>query len=373
MLKTAFRFLVYDKPKSIGALAGIVISIFLIGQQSGIFIFLTNSMSTVVKHSNADLWVVDSRTTNATALGTIDTRIAREVEAIPGVQHVYPLVIAGGSAKFPNGKSAGISLIGAQPPSFIGGPWGIINGNVNNLMVDGAVSTDYFDSKLLGDAKFGDYFEISGKKVFIATQAAGTRGFGALNVFTTIDRARNLANLPNYKISAVLVHLKPGADPEIVKARINKYIFGVKAWSKEEFATETILTILRSSGIAVSFGTLIIFATISGFVIIGLTLYSAAIDRIRDYGTLKAIGATNRYVTKLILTQALLFAIFGYIIGYALIEGFRNGIAKSGVFFTYPWFMKVAFLVLTVLISLGGALFAIRRITKLEPASVFRG
>ena len=45
---------------------------------------------------------------------------------------------------------------------------------------------------------------------------------------------------------------------------------------------------LGSTGIAISIGTLLIFAVISGFFIIGLTLYSAAIDRIRDYGTLKA-------------------------------------------------------------------------------------
>jgi putative ABC transport system permease protein len=43
---------------------------------------------------------------------------------------------------------------------------------------------------------------------------------------------------------------------------------------------------------------------ISGFFIIGLTLYSSAVDRIRDYGTLKAIGATNGYITRLILLQS---------------------------------------------------------------------
>ena len=42
MLKTALQFIWYDKPKSIGALAGTILSVFLIGQQAGIFIFLTN-------------------------------------------------------------------------------------------------------------------------------------------------------------------------------------------------------------------------------------------------------------------------------------------------------------------------------------------
>jgi putative ABC transport system permease protein len=157
-----------------------------------------------------------------------------------------------------------------------------------------------------------------------------------------------------------------------VVSYINANIPGVKAWMPVEFKNQTILTVLKSSGIAFSFGTLIIFALISGFIIIGLTLYSAAIDRIKDYGTLKAIGATNAYIRKLILMQASLYAIIGFIIGYALIEGFRNGIANAGTLFSFSPLIKVGFFVITALISISGTLFAIRRITKLEPASVFR-
>jgi putative ABC transport system permease protein len=153
---------------------------------------------------------------------------------------------------------------------------------------------------------------------------------------------------------------------------INTNIPGVKAWMPTEFKNQTILTVLKSSGIAFSFGTLIIFALLSGFVIIGLTLYSAAIDRIKDYGTLKAIGATNGYIRKLILMQAIIYSIIGFIIGYALIEGFRNGIANAGTLFTFSPMIKVGFFVITAVISISGTLFAIRRITKLEPASVFR-
>jgi putative ABC transport system permease protein len=159
---------------------------------------------------------------------------------------------------------------------------------------------------------------------------------------------------------------------EKVVQSINANIPGVKAWMPTEFKNQTILTVLKSSGIAFSFGTLIIFALISGFIIIGLTLYSAAIDRIKDYGTLKAIGATNGYIRKLILMQATLYAIVGFIIGYALIEGFRNGIANAGTLFTFSPAIKFGFFVITAVISISGTLFAIRRITKLEPASVFR-
>lgn len=373
MLTTAIRFILYDKPKSIGALFGVVISIFLIGQQTGIFIFLTGMMSSLVDNIEADIWVVDNRTTNVAALGQIDERFQRQIEALPGIQHVYPLIISGGSAKFEDGKSAGITLVGSQAPAFVGGPWKVSGGGLGNLLMDNGVTTDVFDKKLLGGAQIGTQFEISGKKAKVVLQTNGARGFGASFVFTTIDRARYYSNFPRNKVSALLIKLAPGQNAEQVIANINANMYGVKAWTKKDFSAQTVSTILGSSGIATSVGTLIIFAVIAGSIIIGLTLYSAATDRLKDYATLKAIGASNAYVRNLIVTQAVIFAIIGYVIGVVLMEGFRLGIANAGIMFYYTPLMYVAFAVTTLIISLIGVVAAIQRITKVEPASVFRG
>lgn len=374
MLKTALKFILYDKPKSIGALAGVIMSVFLVGQQTGIFIFLTNAMSVLVRNNSQYIWVTDNKTTNANALSSLDMRLGRELESIEGVEKVYPFVLVSGSAKFANGKSSGIGIIGTQAPDFAGGPWSVVEGKPEMLVQEGAVFTEFFDKNALGGAELGDYFEINGKQVFIAGQTKGIRGFGnPAYGFTTIERARSLANLPNTKASAFLITWKGNADPKKVIALINQEITGVKAWDAQEFASATIITVLSSSGIAISFGTLIVFALIVGFVIIGLTLYSAAIDRIKDYGTLKAIGATNSYVRRLILTQAMIFAVVGFTIAYFLIEGFRSGIANTGTIFVHPLWLKITFFVITLLIAFLGSLFAIKRITSLEPAQVFRG
>jgi putative ABC transport system permease protein len=373
MLKTAYRFIVYDKAKSIGALFGVVISIFLIGQQVGIFLFLTNMMSNLVDHIDADIWVIDNKSTNVNALGQIDAKYQREVESIAGVTRVYPLVIGGGAAKFQDGSTGGVSLVGSQAPEFVGGPWNISNGSVKDLINDNAVSTEYYDSKLLGNVKVGNSFEINGKRVHVAFQTRGARGFGASYVFTTIERARYLGKVPGEKVNTILVRVKPGSDRKVIADAISKKMFGVKAWTKEDLSRATVSTVLASSGIATSVGTLIIFAIISGCIIIGLTLYSAANDRLKDYATLKAIGATNKYVRNLILLQALIFALVGYTIGVALMEAFRFGIANAGVMFSYAAWMYVAFALITLAISMVGAVAAVNRITKVEPASVFRG
>ena len=120
-----------------------------------------------------------------------------------------------------------------------------------------------------------------------------------------------------------------------------------------------------------SFGTLVVFAMISGFFIIGLTLYSSALDRIKDYGTLKAIGATRNYVNRLIIAQAFLYAIIGYIIAMILLFGFKMGVVNSGLAIDISPTFALFLLFITLFISIGGSLFAVRKITKLEPASVF--
>jgi putative ABC transport system permease protein len=155
-------------------------------------------------------------------------------------------------------------------------------------------------------------------------------------------------------------------------ANINKSINGVHAWQSQKLASSSIKKVLSSSGIALSTGTLIIFALIAGFFIIGLTMYSSALDRLKDYGTLKAIGAGNKYISRLILTQAMFFSIVGFIIGIVLLEGFRIGVAKSGLIFSFSPVVLLAMFSTIGLISLSGASFTLNRIRSVEPAAVFR-
>lgn len=375
MLRLAWQFLRFDRAKTIGALVGTVVSVFLLGQQTGVFQFLTTGMQALVANSRGELWVVDARTENANQMGTLDLRKLREVQAVEGVATATEMVIASGAARFPNGESAGVQLIGSRAPDFPGGPdpkWFALGGH-KGMMEENGLSYDYYDRKILGDAELGMVFEINGRRAIMTSQTQGVRGFGAVYLFTTLERARYYGNVPIDRLSSILVTPAPGTDPAQLRDRINRQVPGVRAWLKKDFAAATVATVLGSTGIAISVGTLVMFAVISGTFIIGLTLYSAAIDRIRDYGTLKAIGARNGFVTRLIVLQALFFAFLGYVLGTVLLEGFLSGVAQSGVIFDFKLWVRVAIFIITVLISLGGSWFAIRRIVRVEPASVFRG
>jgi putative ABC transport system permease protein len=371
MLKTAIRFLLFDKAKTFGALFGIIISTFLVGQNLGIFIFLTNSMKAIVANNAQYIWVIDDKTQNATQLSALDMRINRQLKSIKGVEEAFPLVISAGAAKFQNGKSSGLTLIGTQAPEFAG-VWKLYSAKTSDMLPEGAVITEFFDAKTLGDLKLGDYFELNGKKVYNAGLTKGVRGFAGVYAFTTIERARYLTNYSVNKANAFLVKWDRNVDKQTIISQINATIPNIRAWDSGNLANSTLLEVLKTNGIAVSFGSLISFAIISGFVIIGLTLFSAAVDRIKDYGTLKAIGATNGYITRLIVLQAFLVALIGFLFGRLMVQGFKVGISNAGTLFEYPIFVEVGLFLVILLISIGGSLFAVRKINSLEPAAVFR-
>jgi len=375
MLRIAWSFIKFDKAKSIGVIVGILISTFLIGQQLGVFFFLTDLMSALADDAKADVWVVDSKTNDVNQLGKLDVRVLRAVQGIDGVKEAFPLIITGATCNYKNGTSGAITLLGVDQNHFnvLLDNDKIKIGNVNDLRQDGAISAEYYEDKNLGyDIELGTEFEINGKRAFFALQTIGFRGFGSSYCVTTIERARLFSNQSSNNISAVLLNVNSPKELDKVINTINSSIYGVRAWPSKKLARSSVKKILSSSGIALSTGTLIIFALISGFFIIGLTMYSSALDRLKDYGTLKAIGADNRYISKLILSQAFLFSVVGFFIGYVLLEGFRIGVEKSGLIFSFSPLVVLSMFSTIGLISLSGASFALIRIKNVEPASVFR-
>ena len=375
MLKIAWKFIRFDKAKSIGVVVGILISTFLIGQQLGVFFFLSGLMGALATDVRADIWVVDSMTDDVNQLGRLDIRNLRAVQGINGVKEAFPLIISGASCNYKNGSSGAITLIGvdASKLNAVINPGKIAAGKTTDLQLDGAVSAEFFEKKNLGgNIELGTDFEINGKRAFFALQTKGFRGFGSSFCVTTIERARFFSNQSVNTISAVLVNMQPGVSASGVVADINNSITGVHAWPAKELAASSVKKILSSSGIALSTGTLIIFALIAGFFIIGLTMYSSALDRLKDYGTLKAIGAGNGYISRLILTQAMLFSVVGFLIGLSLLEGFRAGVANSGLIFSFSPLVLLGMFGTIALISLSGASFALSRIRSVEPAAVFR-
>lgn len=378
MFLTALRFMRFDKPKSIGIIVGIVISIFLIGQQLGTLKFIVDIMGGLITNANpqaGEIWVIENTSDNVNEISNIDSRLVREIRSIDGVENTHPIIITNAKTTMQNGKIIPFVLVGSDAPLFAAGPGAskIYKGDITSLSEPGAVSVDYYDARPLKmDIGRGTTLEINGKYAKVVMETKNAQAFGGHYMFTSMENARYFSGLPESKVSVIIVKVKDKVNIEPVINSINHTFYGVKAWEVKDLSNSTAKALLSSTNMGMSFGALVVFAIITGFFIIGLTLYSAVLDRQKDYATFKAIGASNGYVVRLIITQALIFALIGFAIALIFLNFFKHGVANVGLIVELSADLLGFLLFVTLFISIGGSLFAIRKINKLEPASVFK-
>jgi putative ABC transport system permease protein len=374
MLKTAFHFIKYDIAKSLGVMSGILISVFLMGQQLGVFIGMMCTTKGLAKSNPEFIWVINKNTQSAMQLQNVDVRVGRSLISIPGVKQVYPIALTGGSAHLSSGNKVSVQIVGLQPPLFIGGPKEYLPGTkVYNLMNEGAIIIDQSAVKMFEQSKPEDHFLVNDQRVQLVGFSKGMSGFGSSYVFTTIERARKLGNMnPNYVSAYLLTYDSLHYTPAQVTDAINKVIPGVTAVEGKKFGEQSMMYMVSNSNVVMSFGLMIVFCIVAGFTIVGLTMFSSVKDRMKDYGTIKAIGGSNGFIRRLILSKALIFAFTSFSISLLLLHGFSYVMKGGQLEISYPPWLITLLIVITLLISVLGSMFGLRKITRLEPVQIFR-
>jgi putative ABC transport system permease protein len=266
-------------------------------------------------------------------------------------------------------------IIGSDFPTLAAGPYSeLINqGEIESLAAPEVVSIDFYDKKTLRyDVKLGTRFEINGKSAIVGVITKDAKGFTSPLIYTTTDKARQYSRMSATQVSGIIVTVPDATKINSVVSQINNIAPDLKAWPAEEIRTSTIVNVMTANNMGMSFATLVLFGIISGFFIIGLTMYSSTYDRIKDYGTLKAIGASGGYITRLVIAQSFIYAIFGYIVSLVLLFVSKIGMAKGGLIINLSPALLGFLLLTTIIISVGSSYFSIRKLKSVEPSSVFR-
>jgi putative ABC transport system permease protein len=130
---------------------------------------------------------------------------------------------------------------------------------------------------------------------------------------------------------------------------------------------------MKSTGIPINFGIAVALGFIIGTAIAGQTFYNFTLENLRYFGTLKAMGATNGLLLRMILLQALIVGAIGYGLGVGGASLF--GYAMRGTELSFRLTSDLLYLsggAITVIIIFS-ALISISKVMKLEPAIVFKG
>ena len=368
----ALRML-FDAPyKSLGTLVGVVISVFLMAQQASLLIGILGRVTSFVDNSGVDIWIASLATESTDATGSVPASKVGAAAGTPGVAWAAPIVQGQGRVTRPDGVQENVKVLGVQPPRYAGLPLSLAPGTTPRaLRGSGRIFLNWNDRPTFADARLGDRIEINGRAGVVAGFFQGVNPHNPFYyVFANIDDARTLSAFPQDRVTYVAVGLAPGQRVGDVQARLQARMPEVLVKTRAELRQMEKRFFLVRTPVGVLFGMGTVVAALIGAAVVAVTLYSTAVDRARDYGTLKAIGATQRQVLQLLLLQAWIFFAVGYLVGMV------------AFFFVRFHFRELAMATPPRLVfGVGAAAFAsctlaslvaVRRVLLFDPGIVFR-
>jgi len=275
--------------------------------------------------------------------------------------------------------------MGLDDATLIGGPPMMIEGKLSDLRMQDAIIVDEVGAnsrlakppKVPGGAreplKIGDVLEINDHRAVVVGICRVSRTFRSQPViFTTYNRATTFAPKERKLLSFILVKAKAGQDPEKLCKRIRQRT-GLAAYTAQQFKDRTYGYFMKYTGIPINFGIAVALGFIIGTAIAGQTFYNFTLENLRYFGTLKAMGATNGVLLRMILLQALIVGLLGYGLGVGGAAMFGHVLGGTELAFRLTRELLVFSGAAISLICVLSALLSIRKVMKLEPAIVFKG
>ncbi len=297
-----------------------------------------------------------------------------QVKAVPGVARAAKLIDRWTRWNRFDGVQETIQIVGFDLNSGMGGPWNVVQGSVNDLRTPDGVIVDEFYKRKLGVTDVGEVFEINGHRARVVGFTRGIRAFTTSPyVFTSFRHAQDFGPVQEDKTSYVVVKTTPGSNLEEVRRNILAHVKDVDVLTTAEFSrrTQWYWTFTTGAGIAILLAA--VLGLIIGFTIVAQTIYATTIDHLKEFGTLKAMGAPNGYVQKVILTQATIGAVVGYMLGNMISALIVHFCQPAGAPILVGWWMSTGTFLLTLFMCTTAALISINKVTRLDPAMVFKG
>ena len=396
MVFVALKMLVGDRAKFLGIVFGITFAAMLITQQASIFIgLMTRTFGFITDTTQPDVWVMDPKVQFVDDIKPMqDTQLLR-VRGIEGVAWAMPLYKGLIQARMDNGTFQNCNVIGIDDATLIGGPPEMVEGRLEDLRRSDSVIVDEVGARTRlakpapgapRDAEgnipsdwprvpltIGDTLELNDRRAVVVGICKVSRTFQSQPVlYTTYGRATQYAPRQRKLLSFILVKAEDGLKPEELTRRIREQT-GLAAYTGWEFSEKTYMYFVRFTGIPINFGIAVALGFLVGTAIAGQTFYNFTLDNLRQFGALKAMGASNRTLLGMILLQAAVVGVIGYGLGVGLASQFAQLSARSELAFRLIWQTLAATGGAIVVISMLAASLSLLKVIRLEPAIVFKG
>ena len=366
-IRLAWRNLLYQKGKLIlgplGVGASLTLIILLTGFRDGLY----SAVTAYTDHMDADLMVTQSGGQGGLSASAIPAAIHDELAATAGAletEHVLSadIIFTHGDVKWPS------ILVGYNLDSGWGGPWEM--GAGRDVRADDEITLDTWLARKT-DIQIGDAVDVLGRRFTVVGLTRGTASWMGTYLFVSRAAAEDLLEMPGMA-SFFLLRLPEGADRQAISETIQSRIPGVGVVAPEEQARAS-KEVLKTA-LSTPLNVMLFISIITGIAVMGLTTYTAIMDRVREYGVLKALGANGRWLRRLVMAETLYRAGLGFVLGIGL-----SYLAADLIMRVFPQFTIVigprTILwtgLMALVMSIFAALLPLRRVTAIDPAMVFK-
>lgn len=365
-MNLARRNLFQDKTRLILSMGGVALAVMLILILKGFLAGMNRQITSYLNHSPGSIVVAQEDVVNLLgATSLLPDGVSQKVEMIRGVDQAIPIL----------SQFVILDLHETKLPAYMigydsdlgGGPWELAAGR-EPLSKGEAV----FD-QVLADRHglwLGDEVEVLGSDFTIVGLSKGTTSWMTSFFFIRKRDAEKLLLAPGATSFLLVTTTSNPYTDETLHGL--KDIPDVETLTKQQMAANDLE--LFADVFSAPLRLMVGIAFLVGTMIVGLVIYTATVERQREYGVIKAIGGKNRFLYQTVLTQAFFSSVAGSMFGILL----ANGAAKW-IMSARPQFLIVfdpvdgaQALIAGVGMALLASIFPTRVIANLAPAEVFR-
>jgi len=363
------------------ALSGIAFAVLLILMQLGFRAALFESAVRIHERFDYDIALFSTDSVFIVRPQTFSVRRLYQAQSLDEVSSIAPVYIAPAIWKNPwSNNRRSINAIGIDPEDDLLDAPGFSEGRLKVIRQDAVL----FDSRSRPEfGPVGAAIEESGRLTtevndrevdVVGTFTMGT-SFGIDGLIITSDDnwLRLFPGHARNDIHLGLVNLVDGADAVSVRDGLREYLpDDVLVMTKQDFVE-------RESAYwdsATPIGYVFFFGAIMGFVVGAIIVYQILFadvsEHLNEYATLRAIGYKNRFVVGIVLQQAVILAMLGFVPGVAVASWLYGSAAAATSLPIYLTMERaVTVLLMTLTMCSISAFLAVRKLRRLDPADVF--
>lgn len=388
MLLVALKILVGDRFKFFAMVFAVAASAFLVSQQVSIFTGLMDRTTSQIKDvgpmldrrwqsDDAPVWVMHPGVRYIDELKALPDSDVQRVRSVDSVEWAVPLYKGFTRALSRTGDFRQAILMGFDDTTLIGAPSWMLLGSVADLRQPDAVILDDqgFRSLFPGQPlAIGGTLELSDRHAKIVGICRSSPPFATFPViYTRYSTATTFVGKERNLMTFILAHPRQGTTPESLANTITRQT-GLKALPARQFATDTIRFYVANTGIPVNFGITVSVAIIVGIIITGQTFLLFVLENTKPFAGLKAMGLTMPSLARMVLLQAASIGVLGLSLGIGMSWLFffaTREVPKLRNFLLHPE-IAIGTAILMIAIALASSALALRKLGRLEPATVFR-